>query len=188
MRAARSLTLFTELTGESRIKHYGAVSDSDLYSTGAFAAEQLPVIFRVPPDVPRGFYCILAGDIGLSDDNASFRTNWNREGYRYSARAVPRWGGQVTFGWAGRARMPDRDQDGIPDSLDKCPNVPEDWDGFEDADGCPDYDNDKDGIPDSLDKCPNMPEDFNGFEDADGSPDYDNDKDGVPDLTYRSRR
>jgi outer membrane protein OmpA-like peptidoglycan-associated protein len=76
----------------------------------------------------------------------------------------------------------DRDKDGIIDKLDKCPTIPEDKDGFEDQDGCPDYDNDKDGIPDSLDKCPNVPEDKDGFEDADGCPDYDNDKDGLADT------
>ncbi|HEX3477553.1 MAG TPA: hypothetical protein VHT91_21170 [Kofleriaceae bacterium] len=32
----------------------------------------------------------------------------------------------------------DRDGDGIKDELDKCPDVPEDKDGFEDEDGCPD--------------------------------------------------
>ncbi|HVY49541.1 MAG TPA: hypothetical protein VHB21_26795, partial [Minicystis sp.] len=65
----------------------------------------------------------------------------------------------------------DSDGDGIPDARDKCPNEPEDKDGFQDADGCPDPDNDRDGIPDARDKCPNEPEDFNGFEDADGCPD-----------------
>ncbi len=77
---------------------------------------------------------------------------------------------------------PDRDGDGIIDRLDRCPDVPEDRDGFEDADGCPDLDNDKDGIPDAKDKCPDQPEDFDGFEDADGCPDLDNDKDGIPDA------
>lgn len=33
---------------------------------------------------------------------------------------------------------PDRDSDGIPNDKDKCPTVPEDKNGFEDADGCPD--------------------------------------------------
>ena len=66
---------------------------------------------------------------------------------------------------------PDSDGDGIPNSKDKCPNDPEDFDGFEDEDGCPDLDNDKDGIPDVKDKCPNDPETFNGFEDEDGCPD-----------------
>ena len=69
------------------------------------------------------------------------------------------------------AKVSDRDGDGIPDNLDKCPDDPEDKDGFEDEDGCPDPDNDKDGIPDSADACPNEPETVNGFQDEDGCPD-----------------
>jgi outer membrane protein OmpA-like peptidoglycan-associated protein len=69
------------------------------------------------------------------------------------------------------AKISDRDGDGIPDELDKCPDQPEDKDGFEDEDGCPDPDNDKDGIPDNADACPNEPETVNGFEDEDGCPD-----------------
>ena len=34
---------------------------------------------------------------------------------------------------------------------DRCPDLPEDRDGFEDADGCPELDNDKDGILDRVD-------------------------------------
>jgi outer membrane protein OmpA-like peptidoglycan-associated protein len=69
------------------------------------------------------------------------------------------------------AKISDRDGDGIPDELDKCPDEPEDKDGFEDEDGCPDPDNDKDGIPDTADACPNEPETVNGFQDEDGCPD-----------------
>ncbi|MBV8761971.1 MAG: outer membrane beta-barrel protein [Deltaproteobacteria bacterium] len=76
----------------------------------------------------------------------------------------------------------DSDGDGIPDSLDKCPNEPEDKDMFQDDDGCPDPDNDGDGIPDAQDKCPNEPEDKDGFQDLDGCPDPDNDGDGIPDA------
>jgi outer membrane protein OmpA-like peptidoglycan-associated protein len=76
----------------------------------------------------------------------------------------------------------DMDGDGIPDNIDQCPRVPEDLDGFQDADGCPDPDNDGDGITDKLDKCPNDPEDRDGFQDEDGCPDPDNDKDGIPDV------
>ena len=75
----------------------------------------------------------------------------------------------------------DRDGDGIPDNIDKCPDDPEDRDGFEDEDGCPDPDNDKDGILDVDDLCPNDPEDIDGFEDKDGCPDPDNDKDRILD-------
>ncbi len=81
--------------------------------------------------------------------------------------------------------LADRDGDGIPDVRDKCPNEPEDKDGFEDDDGCPDPDNDQDGILDAADKCPNEPEDIDGFQDDDGCPDPDNDQDGVPDASDR---
>ncbi len=52
----------------------------------------------------------------------------------------------------------------------RLPNQPEDFDGFQDQDGCPDPDNDGDGIPDINDQCPNDPENFNGVEDEDGYP------------------
>jgi outer membrane protein OmpA-like peptidoglycan-associated protein len=77
---------------------------------------------------------------------------------------------------------PDADRDGIPDDDDRCPFDPEDKDGFEDKDGCPDPDNDKDGILDAADKCPDDPEDFDKFEDGDGCPDPDNDKDRILDI------
>jgi outer membrane protein OmpA-like peptidoglycan-associated protein len=77
--------------------------------------------------------------------------------------------------------MLDDDGDGIPNVRDKCPKQPEDKDGFQDDDGCPDPDNDGDGIPDEHDKCKNDAEDKDGFEDADGCPDPDNDGDGVCD-------
>lgn len=105
----------------------------------------------------------------------------------------------------------DTDNDGIPDDLDRCPVDPEDKDGFQDEDGCPDTDNDQDGITDQMDgcpmepgpmenkgcpvrdrdgdgildhddKCPDEPEDKDGFEDEDGCPEPDNDRDGVADL------
>ncbi len=76
----------------------------------------------------------------------------------------------------------DTDGDGIVDRHDRCPDDPEDLDGFQDTDGCPDLDNDQDGIPDRYDMEPDLREDYDGFEDADGAPDLDNDGDGVPDL------
>ena len=67
--------------------------------------------------------------------------------------------------------MRDRDQDGVPDDSDLCPDAREDLDGFGDRDGCPDDDNDLDGIVDARDKCPDQPEDYNGTADDDGCPD-----------------
>ncbi len=76
----------------------------------------------------------------------------------------------------------DRDGDGIMDSVDGCPDDPEDFDDFEDTDGCPDLDNDGDGILDTDDQCPMEPEDVDGFEDENGCPDPDNDQDSILDV------
>jgi len=64
----------------------------------------------------------------------------------------------------------DSDADGIEDDLDPCPLSPEDVDGFEDGDGCPDDDNDSDGVVDSVDQCPDQAEDFDEIADGDGCP------------------
>jgi outer membrane protein OmpA-like peptidoglycan-associated protein len=92
--------------------------------------------------------------------------------------------------------------DGIYDAYDECPTMAEDYDGWEDGDGCPDPDNDGDGVCDpwvagrgqlelyahicrGVDLCPEEPEDFDGFEDEDGCPDPDNDGDGILDKDDR---
>lgn len=77
----------------------------------------------------------------------------------------------------------DSDEDGILNEFDACPEEKEDFDGFEDDDGCPEYDNDFDGIPDTEDNCPLSAEDFDGFADSDGCADPDNDLDGIPDVS-----
>lgn len=73
----------------------------------------------------------------------------------------------------------DVDGDGIDNDADECPEQPEDLDGYQDEDGCPDNDNDNDGIQDGYDSCPNEPEDKDGFRDDDGCPDLDHDEDGI---------
>jgi len=91
---------------------------------------------------------------------------------------------RVFLGFIFEPSIGDRDGDGIKDDVDKCPDDPEDFDGFQDADGCPDPDNDNDGILDVNDRCPNVPEDRDGDQDEDGCPeggDGDRDGDGIPD-------
>ena len=58
----------------------------------------------------------------------------------------------VALRWAPRAH--DRDGDGVPDDRDECPDLPEDRDGIQDDDGCPEDDADGDGILDIEDACP----------------------------------
>jgi outer membrane protein OmpA-like peptidoglycan-associated protein len=82
----------------------------------------------------------------------------------------------------GEPPVYDRDADGLVDDDDRCPDTPEDADGFEDGDGCPDADNDRDGIADAADRCRDVPEDRDAFEDTDGCPDADNDRDSLADA------
>ncbi len=92
---------------------------------------------------------------------------------------------RMVLGFVYEPSIGDRDGDGYKDDQDECPDEPEDFDGFKDADGCPDPDNDNDGILDVNDRCPNVPEDFDGDHDTDGCPDIDRDGDrdgdGIPD-------
>ncbi len=80
------------------------------------------------------------------------------------------------------SRRFDLDDDGLADRNDRCPDDPEDMDGHDDGDGCPERDNDLDGIADREDRCPDVPEDRDGFLDADGCPEPDNDGDGLDDA------
>ncbi len=94
-------------------------------------------------------------------------------------QGVPSPEGRIVFG-LGYTIMPptDRDGDGVSDKADECPGEPEDIDGWEDDDGCPDPDNDGDGVLDTEDECPDRPETLNGTDDKDGCPDAAGDRDG----------
>ncbi|MBW2159951.1 MAG: OmpA family protein [Deltaproteobacteria bacterium] len=116
---------------------------------------------------PKGFVVGAAGSAGV-----------------HAGYGAPDWRatGMIAYTMPERAPVLDTDGDGLLDPDDACPNEPEDFDGFQDEDGCPDLDNDGDGILDVDDECPNEPEDFDGFEDEDGCPDPDNDGDGILDV------
>jgi OOP family OmpA-OmpF porin len=105
-------------------------------------------------------------------------------GWRLAGNTAGAAAPRAFVGFIFEPNIGDRDGDGYKDDVDGCPDDPEDFDDFEDADGCPDPDNDKDGILDDPDKCPNDPETKNGFQDEDGCPDNttnDRDGDGIAD-------
>lgn len=68
---------------------------------------------------------------------------------------------------------PDKDNDGVDDENDKCPGLA----GVAKYGGCPVPDTDKDGVNDEEDKCP----DIAGLAKYNGCPVPDTDKDGVND-------
>jgi OOP family OmpA-OmpF porin len=94
----------------------------------------------------------------------STTAGYGREAFRLLASL------RIDFEPEPRPVGPDRDGDGVPDALDRCPDEPGDG-----PDGCPDLDWDKDGIPNVDDRCPHEP----GTREMDGCPDRDHD--GIPD-------
>jgi outer membrane protein OmpA-like peptidoglycan-associated protein len=124
----------------------------------------LELLGDVRVDTPTGVSVVFGGGPGLT-----------------AAAGTPAFRAFLGLSWRTPAWR-DTDGDGLGDRDDACPEEPEDVDGFEDADGCPDPDNDGDGVLDRRDRCPLQPEDPDGFQDTDGCPDPDNDKDGLLDA------
>jgi OmpA-OmpF porin, OOP family len=139
----------------------------------------------------QGAYTCAPRELALADSHAHFADQELDEGDFYRAKqelAIAKVNADEALRKSPMGKCAnvvvekvDSDGDGIFDDVDDCPKIPEDKDGFEDENGCPDPDNDKDGILDASDKCPMDPEDKDGFEDADGCPEDDNDKDGFLD-------
>jgi OOP family OmpA-OmpF porin len=130
-------------------------------------AAMSPALLALSDRIGVGHYrdvFVLAGvDIGLN-----------------TAVGVPTVRFMAAAGWSPRSH--DKDKDGIPDDVDQCPEIPEDKDGFEDADGCPDIDDDDDGIIDKEDACPRVPGVPSTDPKKNGCPPPDSDGDGIPDT------
>jgi outer membrane protein OmpA-like peptidoglycan-associated protein len=133
-------------------------------------------------------------ELAMAEAHNDFAKQELSEGNYYPAKreaAIARTNAQAAIDKSPRERCApaappppgpgDVDGDGILDNVDECPRVPEDKDGFQDQDGCPEDDNDADGIVDKIDDCPDDPEDRDGYQDQDGCPDPDNDGDGLAD-------
>lgn len=142
------------------VETHGAISLTPRFASRAASPASIAVVARYTP----GEVSLLAG----------------LEAPLGSALGVPRVRGVLGIGWA--PRFHDADGDGIEDARDECVELAEDIDGFQDSDGCLDFDNDDDGVADEDDKCPHEKEDLDGFQDEDGCIDPDDDGDGTPDA------
>ena len=132
------------------------------FASGAAALS--PVLLGVSDRIAighyRDMYAVVGVEVGLS-----------------SAVGVPAFRAVAGFGWAPRAH--DRDDDGIPDDADLCPDDAEDLDGIDDHDGCPEDDADQDGILDRQDACPHVAGVWWNDPKRNGCPAPDTDGDGI---------
>ena len=140
----------------------------------AIAPQRFDVVGEVFGSLPLGDHLSyqpleVIGGVKLYLARNSFLSLGGGRGLASGKGASP--GTRAFIGIVFEPNLGDRDADGLKDDVDQCPDEPEDKDGFEDEDGCPDPDNDKDRIPDKDDRCPNEPETYNNVEDEDGCPD-----------------
>jgi OOP family OmpA-OmpF porin len=154
LRFAKAAELVGEIYGAQIARSIG-----DKGSLGAEAVGGLKIF------VEANSYLLLAGGAGVVQgiNSADVRT---------------------VLGFIFEPSIGDRDGDGYKDDVDQCPDDPEDFDHFQDEDGCPEPDNDRDGILDVDDECPLVPEDHDGDADEDGCPEGtigDRDGDGILD-------
>jgi len=167
---AKNTSLFLEFKWDNFLNAGYSDTTSEFYLPGNTS------IYTITPGIAyrsENGGLTLAADFNLnSEDNPAFIN-------------PPDWTVYFIFSVGGFVLPQDQDDDGIEDKVDKCPDKAEDFDGFEDEDGCPELDNDADGLKDDVDKCPDLAEDFDGFQDEDGCPDLDNDADGIPDVDDR---
>jgi outer membrane protein OmpA-like peptidoglycan-associated protein len=143
--------------------------------------------YDITPDM--GLSAELAGHVAYSAplaNRAGTPMEWLLGGWGYVAEDVvvragtgtgitpglgsPDFRAMVGVGYEPRPSR-DTDGDGLFDATDRCPELAEDMDGFQDRDGCPEDDNDGDGFGDLSDPCPNEAEDLDGYLDDDGCPD-----------------
>ena len=76
----------------------------------------------------------------------------------------------------------DRDQDGVTDDVDQCPDIPAGAHPDPHRAGCPIGDRDHDGYTDDVDQCPDVPAGPHADPTRPGCPIADRDGDGVPDT------
>jgi outer membrane protein OmpA-like peptidoglycan-associated protein len=174
----RYLALFSELHHESR---FDAIGGSDWLTT-----EPTVMTLGATVRTPVGIHIQGGFSTGLMDREAipvEYQDPDEGGINNFSQKSATDFSMYLHLSWAGPLTSQDADGDGIKDDVDRCPRQPEDKDGFQDSDGCPDPDNDQDGVEDKKDKCPLQGEDMDGFQDQDGCPDPDNDQDGVPDAS-----
>ncbi|MCB9751355.1 MAG: OmpA family protein [Myxococcales bacterium] len=180
------------------VERDGAGERATLYRFGGQLVGQLPFWSVVPFVVVGGGALGTGGALGADVDpsvhfGAGLKVHLNdrwtlrvdvrdnmaaQRGVREGATHYPEatLGVGVRFGGRARDDATDSDGDGYIDREDDCPYDPETYNGFEDLDGCPEYDRDGDGFFDSVDACPDVP----GVA-PDGCPEHDRDGDGLLD-------
>jgi outer membrane protein OmpA-like peptidoglycan-associated protein len=160
------------LKGEFR--HENRVGGVDKAGIHTLDDISMGVEYRTKPGIT-----LLAGAaIGIGNRESSRVPFVDKDGYRtYDMNVRSSTDAQliVAVTYSGHIPDRDRDRDGVPDKIDRCPDEHQGPNG---KFGCPLRDRDHDGVPDDVDPCPDV---HQGPDGKNGCPPPDVDSDGVCD-------
>jgi outer membrane protein OmpA-like peptidoglycan-associated protein len=105
-----------------------------------FAKDQLNLGLGATKIFASGLSASLSAYGSLGTQENFTRWTFTRSGtaYDYGTQPTASAGFALTLGWGGIGRKADSDFDDNPNYTDKCPQDAEDYDGYEDEDGCVD--------------------------------------------------
>jgi outer membrane protein OmpA-like peptidoglycan-associated protein len=129
-------SLFTDFYGKSRIMNVMSGPFQDI-----FARDQLNIAFGTKNVFQSGISSSFSVNAGLSTQENFTEWVTNHEGTgvkNYGIQPTPNVGATLTLSFGQIGKNADSDFDNNPNSTDKCPQDAEDYDGYQDEDGCPD--------------------------------------------------
>jgi outer membrane protein OmpA-like peptidoglycan-associated protein len=133
--ASPTMSYFADFYGKTRM-----VSITSGPFLEIFAKDQLNLGFGVKKVFESGLSASLAADLTLGTQKNYTTWTVSRGGVvrNYGAQPSTNVGVNLVIGFGGIGRKADSDFDDNPNFTDKCPQDAEDYDGYEDEDGCED--------------------------------------------------
>ncbi len=133
--ASPAWSMFLDFYGKSRL---GNITGGPFLEI--FAKDLLNLALGTKKTFASGLNLTFAVEGGLStQENFSlWKTSRGGQPKTYGIQPSPIAGATLTLGFGRVGKHADSDFDGNPNSEDKCPQDAEDYDGYEDEDGCPD--------------------------------------------------
>lgn len=134
--AQRDWSTYLELYGKSRLINVTVGPVLDI-----FARDRLNLALGTKKTFASGWSAAFAveGSLSTQENFTKWTTNHSGDGVKnYGIQPTPILGATLTIGFGQVGKNADSDFDGNPNSTDKCPYDAEDYDGYQDEDGCPD--------------------------------------------------
>lgn len=128
-------SVFLDFYGKSRL---GNITDGPFLKI--FAKDQLTLALGTKKQYESGLNVafVVEGALSTQSNFTKWSTKYGEADKVYGTQPTPILGAALTLGFGKKGKRADSDFDNNPNITDKCPQDAEDYDGYEDEDGCPD--------------------------------------------------